>query len=317
MDNVLVSIIIPVYNGSNFLSKAIDSALNQTYRNIEIIVVNDGSKDEGATEAIARSYGDSIHYFCKENGGVSSALNMGIEQMQGEYFSWLSHDDEYMPDKIEKELHALFQYNDKRLVALCRSKQIDINSALIRGSESKVIFPTNRIVQWDEALMALINEKCFNGCAFLIPKVVFEECGRFHEGLRFSQDMLMWMTMFINKYNLVMVNECLVLSRLHGGQLTQNGQEIFHKDCEAICDIMLARLCDLSSKHNNFIRCFAKYNAIYNNVVVADKCINEGRKRGLISLYSRIGLYIMCIYGKIRPAIRQLYYHILKPIRLK
>ena len=78
INNPKVSIIIPVYNGSNYLANAIDSALAQTYKNIEVIVVNDGSKDEGATERIALSYGDRIHYYAKSNGGVSSALNFGI-----------------------------------------------------------------------------------------------------------------------------------------------------------------------------------------------------------------------------------------------
>ena len=84
-----VSIVIPVYNGSNFLAEAIDSALSQTYHNTEIIVVNDGSTDEGATENIALSYGNKINYYLKKNGGVASALNFGIEKMSGEYFSWL------------------------------------------------------------------------------------------------------------------------------------------------------------------------------------------------------------------------------------
>ncbi|MDD4547058.1 MAG: glycosyltransferase family A protein, partial [Oscillospiraceae bacterium] len=97
MINPLVSIVIPVYNGSNYLAEAVDSALAQTYKNIEIVVVNDGSNDEGATEKVAKSYGDKIRYFSKENGGVSSALNLGIENMKGDYFSWLSHDDLYKP----------------------------------------------------------------------------------------------------------------------------------------------------------------------------------------------------------------------------
>ena len=62
-----VTIIIPVYNGSNYVAQAIDAALAQTYNNCEIIVVNDGSRDDGASEAIALSYGDKIKYFLKEN----------------------------------------------------------------------------------------------------------------------------------------------------------------------------------------------------------------------------------------------------------
>ena len=82
-----ISIVIPAYNASNYLAEAIDSALAQTYPNVEIIVVNDGSKDDGATERIALSYGDKIRYFSKENGGSSSALNTGIANMTGEWFS--------------------------------------------------------------------------------------------------------------------------------------------------------------------------------------------------------------------------------------
>ena len=96
----LVSIIVPVYNGANYMREAIDSALEQTYENKEIIVVNDGSRDDGETERIALSYGDRIRYCHKENGGVSSALNLGISQMKGAYFSWLSHDDKYTPEKV-------------------------------------------------------------------------------------------------------------------------------------------------------------------------------------------------------------------------
>lgn len=89
----LFSVIIPVYNGSNYLSQAIDSVLEQTYQNIELIVVNDGSTDNFETRNISLSYGNKIRYFEKDNGGVSSALNFGISKMLGKYFCWLSHDD--------------------------------------------------------------------------------------------------------------------------------------------------------------------------------------------------------------------------------
>jgi glycosyltransferase involved in cell wall biosynthesis len=82
----LVSIIIPVFNGSLFMKEAIDSALNQTYANCEVIVVNDGSTDEGKTAHIARTYGTRIRYFEKPNGGCGSALNVGIANMRGAYF---------------------------------------------------------------------------------------------------------------------------------------------------------------------------------------------------------------------------------------
>ena len=129
----LVSIIIPVYNGSNYMREAIDSALAQTYENIEILVVNDGSSDRGRTEAIAKEYGDKIRYIYKENGGVSSALNVGIRHMRGEYFSWLSHDDVYTPDKIEKQVEALSRLPDKSTLICCDYAHIDKDSMPISG----------------------------------------------------------------------------------------------------------------------------------------------------------------------------------------
>ena len=109
----LVSIIIPVYNGDLYLKEAIQSCLNQTYSNIEIIVVNDGSTDGGKSAQIAKEFEGQIRYFEKENGGVSSALNYGISKMRGEWFSWLSHDDLYLPEKIEKQINAVQEYPNK------------------------------------------------------------------------------------------------------------------------------------------------------------------------------------------------------------
>ena len=96
------------------MREAIDSALNQTYQNIEVIVVNDGSKDN--TEEIALSYGDRIRYYNKENGGVSTALNLGIQEMTGDYFCFLPHDDVFAPQKIEKQIRAIQESGRKEAI---------------------------------------------------------------------------------------------------------------------------------------------------------------------------------------------------------
>ena len=119
--NGKVSIIMPVYNGENYMREAIDSALAQTYENTEIIVVNDGSTDR--TEEIAKSYGDRIVYVSKENGGSSSALNAGIKKMTGDFFSWLSHDDLYLPERTEELMKAWS--GDENEAVICGEKLID------------------------------------------------------------------------------------------------------------------------------------------------------------------------------------------------
>lgn len=109
MDN-LVSLIIPVYNVEDFLDKCLFSVINQTYSNIEIIIVNDGSTDK--SEIICKKYGDldkRIKYYFKENGGLSSARNYGLEKSQGEYIMFLDSDDFLCLNAVE----VLMNYSKK------------------------------------------------------------------------------------------------------------------------------------------------------------------------------------------------------------
>lgn len=211
-DLPLVSVVIPVYNGSNYLHEAIDSALKQTYPNLEIIVVNDGSRDAGATDLIARSYGDRIRYFRKPNGGVASALNEGIRQMRGEYFSWLSHDDLYAPDKISKEVAYLFEKNKKGSVVFTGYKTIDPHGAFI---EEYHIPP--RVHLNPKCLLTLDITYTMNGCALLIPKALFDACGLFDTKLKYTQDYDMWLRM-TDKTEFLYLDECLMYSRQHPQQ---------------------------------------------------------------------------------------------------
>lgn len=206
-----VSIVIPVYNGSNYLREAIDSALAQTYKNVEVIVVNDGSNDEGKTEAIAKSYGDKIRYYYKENGGVASALNLGILKMTGEYFSWLSHDDVYYPNKIEVQINYVKNHNGN-IILYSDYDFIDGESRFIS---------TVRIYHIDpkQFRYALISSYPINGCTALIPKFCFDKMGFFKENLKTTQDYEMWFRM-AKKFEFYHIPNVLIKSRLHPGQGT-------------------------------------------------------------------------------------------------
>lgn len=207
MINNLVSIIIPAYNGTIYLKKAIYSALRQTYNNCEILVVNDGSDDNGQTRSVALSFGDSIRYFEKENGGVASALNLGIDNMRGEYFSWLSHDDLYMPDKIEKQM--LYFQHGKYPRDILYSDYYIINQYNIITN----IVCFNHTLLTEKPHYALLRG-CLNGCTMLIPKNAFAECGIFNEKLRTTQDYDLWMRLS-KKYRFVHMKKPLVMNRIH------------------------------------------------------------------------------------------------------
>lgn len=230
MENLLVSIVIPVYNGSNYLAEAIDSALAQTYKNIEILVVNDGSKDDGATQKVALSYGNKIRYFSKENGGVSSALNLGIKEMKGDYFSWLSHDDMYSPDKIQKQINKIqeIKNTDKNdVIVLCSGYLVDQNKKRIPHNDKTISGEFNGLELFDEFL----NGYSLNGLGFLIPKEVFNESGLFDENMRYLQDLDLWLRIMQNdKYCFVCLNELLVITRIHKNQVTNTSNELFDVD---------------------------------------------------------------------------------------
>lgn len=104
-NNPLVSVVIPTYNRETYLDSAIESVANQTYKNIEIIVVDDGSKIEYAKK-ICSKY-PQCTYFYKENGGLSSARNYGISVAKGEFIALLDDDDLFLPHKIEVQIEIL------------------------------------------------------------------------------------------------------------------------------------------------------------------------------------------------------------------
>ena len=229
--NPMVSIIIPVYNGSNYLAEAIDSALAQTYKNMEIIVVNDGSNDDGATEKIARSYGEKIRYFSKENGGVSSALNYGIQQMRGEWFSWLSHDDLYTPQKVEHSIKALNRCDLREIEKVV----VYTDGVLVRSGGSKIknfkqYFEEERIYLGEEVAYEIACNGVLCGCCLLIHKTAFDKIGLFDESLRYSQDALMWYSLFLNGYDVYYSKNKDVFGRVHKLQVTNTHRELFLND---------------------------------------------------------------------------------------
>ena len=208
--NPIVSIVIPVYNGSNFLREAIASALAQSYQNVEVIVINDGSDDHGKTEAIATSYGDRVCYFDKENGGVASALNLGIRQMRGEYFSWLSHDDVYYPNKIEAQIQYLKNLNKDDVILYSNYEFIDDMSKFLR---KKIL----KDIDTEKFLIELITSCPVHGCTTLVPKKCFAEVGLFDESLRTAQDYDLWFRM-AKRCTFVHMPQILLKSRLHPHQ---------------------------------------------------------------------------------------------------
>lgn len=213
--NYKVTIVIPVYNGSNFMKVAIDSAIAQTYDNKEILVINDGSTDNGETEKIALSYGNKIRYIKKENGGVATALNLAIKEMKGDYLSWLSHDDIYKPYKIEKQIETIKKLEDKTTILFSNVELID--------EKGKIFCTTNysNLMTHEELCQGIypVIKGTVNGCSMLISKECFDKVGLFNENLKTSNDYEMWLRLF-KEFKSYLIEEPLIQYRIHKNQDT-------------------------------------------------------------------------------------------------
>lgn len=260
-----VSIVIPAYKASNYLAEAIESAIAQTYENIEIIVVNDGSPDDGATRAVAEKYIDKIRYFEKENGGSSSALNRGIAEMQGEWFSWLSHDDLYEPKKVERQIEELNKLYAEGVdvtnhIFFTGSRLINKDGKILTEPKEKDLKArSNRVnsVNGNEYLVAEPTKNNFHGCSCLVHKSVFERLGAFDEKLRLLNDFDLWYRLYVGGCVVHYIPEVLVMGRVHSAQVSTSIGYSYHNPEQ---DMFWNRTLDwLIQNHGNNYELFVLY----------------------------------------------------------
>lgn len=218
-----ISVVIPVFNGADYLEQAVGSILRQTYKNYEIIVVNDGSNDNGRTRETAKSFGSRIRYFEKENGGVSSALNMGISKMTGEYFAWLSHDDLFCETKFEDQISAVMESGKEDTIVqgnyfLCNE---DFTKSVETSFEK--YYPVAQLCS--SVFLLLWGEIHFS--SLLFHKKHFKRVGVFDEALRYAQDNDFIFRLCRNQES-VFVQEPVSMVRLHH----ESGTNCFHDDVD-------------------------------------------------------------------------------------
>ena len=207
-----VSVLIPAYNRADYLSQAIHSALEQTFRDIEVIVVDDGSTDD--TPAVARAIADPrVIYIRQENRGVSSALNTAWRAARGEYVALLGSDDVMLPQQIETLLRLI--ESDAALgLVYARAQAMDAQGKplpQILGS------PPKFAVQ--HALQSLLYGDCICGIACMMRRATLERTGGFDETLIANEDWDMWIRMAeISRF--LFHDEILARYRMHPTSLT-------------------------------------------------------------------------------------------------
>ena len=200
----LVSVIIPVFNGEKTIQETIESVLNQTITDFELLVINDGSQD-GTVEIVECISDSRIQVFSYPNAGQSTSRNRGIELAKGDYISFIDADDLWTSDKLEAQLKAL-QANPKAGVAYSWTDWIDESSQLLgKGSHNTE--------QGEVFTKLLLNDFVANGSNALIRRDALTEVGGFDPSVTPAEDWDLWLRLAA-RYEFVAVRSPQILYRI-------------------------------------------------------------------------------------------------------
>ncbi|MDQ7817356.1 MAG: glycosyltransferase [Melioribacteraceae bacterium] len=210
------SVVIPTYNQAEYLPAALESLFNQTFTDWEAVVVNDGSNDKTCEVMEKYAFQDPrIKVFYKENGGVATALNVGINNSRGEWICWLSSDDLFEPDKLETHFNAIKEYPE---IKFFHSHWY----LLLEETQQKIAPPLwLQIPPTEFQVTRFFWANYIHGNAIAIHRSVFDEVGLFNEALRQGQDFDMWLRIssrFVSFY----LDKRTCITRIHKGQTTNS-----------------------------------------------------------------------------------------------
>ena len=217
--NALISIIVPVYNAERYLAKCVDSLLSQSYSNLEIILVNDGSKD--GSLALCREYeakDPRIVVIDKENGGASSARNAGLDIIKGEYVSFVDSDDYLETEAISILINAMTG-NDVDITCMCANI---INSDYsLRNSQSSDTRGVSVINSKDYVAGMCRKEKSDSVCDKLFKVELFSE-HRFENG-RLNEDFFFLSKLLFNELTIAEIDFAGYNYYQREGSITHSG----------------------------------------------------------------------------------------------
>ena len=209
LENELISIVIPIYNVENYLRQCLDSIVAQTYQNFECLLINDGSPDHSAD--ICREYvskDSRFRYFEKENGGVSSARNLGIEHSKGEYITFIDSDDWVDSDYLEVLYTTLLEEGADIAVSTYKKFNIKDNCFYFhifqRGYDKKT-FTGQELIDNLQALSSF--DHSYSSTWGKLVKSVRVETIRFNEETTLGEDMEFWYKLFLISDKIVYVNK--------------------------------------------------------------------------------------------------------------
>ena len=250
----LVSIIIPVYNAAPFLKDSLESVINQTYSNIEIICIDDGSEDNSLE--ILKFFSDKITIISQENQGLASALNVGIKKMKGKWFKWFSPDDVMFHNTIEILVNEAEKFSNT--IIYSDWDIIDEKSNLLRSFQESNY---NELTNF-EYNVRLLDRQLINVNTTLIPSSLLEKCSirDLDDPVAIDYDLFLNAALLFDiKFRLI--QKSLIKYRIHTKQLSHNNISKTLEYISQIKDEILQHLDDSSqTKYISELKRYQKVN---------------------------------------------------------
>lgn len=204
-----VSVLIPAYNAQDFIQRAINSVLTQTFKDLEVVVIDDGSKDLTAETVLAMQRQDRrIRYYYQENNGLSNTRNRLVELARGEFAAFLDHDDEWLPQKLEKQL-KIFE-KDKNIGLVFSDIYIKNNGRIVASS-----FKTRRPFRGYIFYRYLFSDNFVPLITAIIPKKILLKFMPFNPKYETSEEFDVFLNI-AHEYKFDYINEPLAIYHLHG-----------------------------------------------------------------------------------------------------
>ena len=235
MTSDLVSVVIPVYNSEKFLEECLDSIFAQTYQNIEIIAVDDGSTDSSLD--ILNGYSDKVNVFSQKNNGLASALNLGISKMKGSWFKWFSPDDLMYPQAMEILIKEAKRHPNT--VIYSNWNIIDENGIILREFHES---DYNNLSNFDYNVRLLDGQQ-INVNTTLILSSLLEKCKlrELDEPVAIDYDFFLHSAL-LNNIKFHLISKPLVKYRIHSDQMSHKNISKTLDYISEIKDEILAQL---------------------------------------------------------------------------
>ncbi|MDN5026920.1 glycosyltransferase family 2 protein [Streptococcus sp. SPS1] len=278
-EDFLISIVIPIYNAEKYLEQCLNSIKNQTYKNFEVILVNDGSIDN--SESICKAFVESdtrFRYYLKANGGVSSARNLGLDNVKGDFITFIDSDDWIAENHLELLINSIKKTNSDIVVSCYKEfdNNIDTYYTIVYTKQEKNLLNFEKMNRDDfltifPKLMSI--NVCFNNAVAKLFRKELVNNLRFDTSIKYGEDLDFYFSLYLNVESVSYVDELTYVYRIHGDSTTSNFNQEYAEQELSIFKKMFKKIQEIGLPTIHYFNKFqkllkARVNYIKNKVLL-------------------------------------------------